>query len=46
VRRGRALLAPSILTTKQHDAWDLVGGLAIAWMGIALVRRFEGRVAA
>jgi hypothetical protein len=43
VRRGRALLAPSILTTKQHDAWDLVGGLAIGWMGIAAVRRFEGR---
>lgn len=42
---GFALLAPSILTTKQHYAWDLAGGLAIAWMGIAAVRRFEGRVA-
>lgn len=38
-----ALLAPSILTTKQHYAWDLVGGMAIAWMGIAVVRRWERR---
>ncbi len=43
---GFALLAPSILTTKQHYAWDLIGGLAIAWMGIALVRRWERRGAA
>jgi len=43
---GFALLAPSILTTKQHYAWDLVGGLAIASMGIALVRRWERREAA
>ena len=40
---GFALLAPSILTTKQHYVWDLVGGLAIAWMGIAVVRRWERR---
>lgn len=40
---GFALLAPSILTTKQHYAWDLVGGLAIAWMGVSAVRRRERR---
>ena len=40
---GFALLAPSILTTKQHYAWDLVGGLAIAWMGVSAVRRWERR---
>jgi len=38
---GFAVLAPSILTTKQHYAWDLVGGLAIAWMGTLAVRRWE-----
>jgi hypothetical protein len=43
---GFALLAPSILTTKQHDAWDLVGGVAIAWMGTVVVRRWERRAAA
>ena len=33
------LSAPSILTTKQHHAWDLLGGLVVAGFGI-LVAQF------
>jgi hypothetical protein len=33
-----ALLALSILTTKQHYVWDLFGGLATAWIGWRLSR--------
>lgn len=43
---GFAQLAPNILTTKQHDAWDLVKGLVTAWMGTVVVRRWERRGAA
>lgn len=28
------LCSPSILTTKQHHAWDLIGGLAVAALGV------------
>ena len=31
--------ALSILTTKQHYAWDLLGGLATAWIGIVVTTR-------
>jgi hypothetical protein len=37
-----ALLAPTILTTKQHYAWDLLGGLAAAWVGVLTARAVFG----
>jgi hypothetical protein len=30
---------PTILTTKQHYVWDLLGGLAVAAVGIVVARR-------
>jgi hypothetical protein len=36
---GLSLLAVTVLTTKQHYVVDVAGGLATAWIGIAVVRR-------
>jgi hypothetical protein len=39
---GFGLLTLSILTTKQHYVWDLLGGLALAALTIGLVEVFPG----
>jgi len=40
------LLSFTILTTKQHYAWDWIGGLAIALIGIWIAGQFEQHSAA
>lgn len=39
---GMLLLSLTILTTKQHYAWDWLGGLIVAAIGLWAAGRFEG----
>lgn len=40
---GCALLAPTILTLKQHYVWDLLAGFATACLGMAVATRWPAR---